>query len=1399
MTTTRLVDVLSHLRVAVIRLTLFHGLGRTLAALALGLAGAMLLDFLLRLPAIPRTMLNLAMFVSIAFVAWRFLLRPARRPPALEDIAGRIESLHPIFQDRLRSAIDFTRHPSGGSEQMQSRVINEANAIALEVPIREILEKKPAHRWLGLGLLLTVALVSSMAMLNPSLRSIALSRLVNPFTGASWPTRVAISPISGLPERIAAGESIEINVTVERGDSARLSPILHIRDEKGVERQEYLNRVDGSNYSAMLSTRSSESSEDQYLDLWVTAGDGKTGRARVVVAPRPALMSFVATIVPPAYVPNGEARSVDLSQDELIALQGSRVTLSAEFSRELSEGGLKSKAIVGEELPDWITANRRAFESSFIVRESMRFSLTATSTDGVKSAGGAEYAIEAHPDTLPRITIENPRDGEDRTPEAVVPLIAAVEDDIGIDKVSLHVRKLGASESGWTIDLVSENQPLAVDSPIAWQTASATSSRLNFDWVLGKLTNANLQGGDVLEFWFSALDNYEFDGRRHEPVESAHFRLSIITQEQLTARAADQLRQARAAITQIKSTNDRTQAETSDLQNDVKEKSELDQADLTVASRLQQQQSGAAATARQAANRLEELAKALEENRSSANEIKSLAEDVAKRLNNVADDPMRKAAQDLAQGAQSQKNPDQRNQSLDSAQSNQARASQSLQSMLDQMADVGTLSQMIESIGRLLDEQRKLTEKSGDLMRSNAGKNPRDMSASDRAELEKLSKEQNELAQKTDELIKQLEQAARDSEKTDKAGSDAMKQAAKSGSSQQVSQSQRSASGSMKQNHQSSTQQSQQQAELGLLKMQTHLREAEQKKLAELQKKLAELAEQIANLIRRQSGHNLDNLTLQGADRLKVIGDEALAELIKLSEREEIGPIRPDQTRMISAQTQTHRNTRDIATTAGTLPDGAEPSARLNRAATLMERALVLLRESKLDPAFEPQSQALVALRDAEKIIQEQKQKVEEQLEKQKKEAIRQQYIRIRDEQIRLRDETERLEKSRNPEGKLSRADSVRLGQLPGEQATLVEQMKSIDEDLQSLGSVVFVWMGNRVQEQMESTRAMLQEGRTNDPTLRQHERVISNLNKLIDSLEVKPHENRFESGGGSQGGQGQGQQPPRMPTEAELRLLRALQVDINESTIEIDNQRRENPEIKIDEPLVDVASEQSALRRVLDEMLTNSSQGKIKLGPEKTNVEAMPEEADDAAIDDHEFEEDLLGQAAGAENAERDIARIGDRMSRSRQRLEVGRDPGEVTQKVQARILKDFDMLIEMARQQQPDSSASSQQQQGDQSSQAQDPSKGQAEAQNQGEQTNNSSTPARDSTASGRGNGSNSPSTDIEQTAQEWGKISPRLRGPVLESRDDEIVERYRKLVEDYTRAVSTEASGGSSEGSN
>ena len=99
---------------------------------------------------------------------------------------------------------------------------------------------------------------------------------------------------------------------------------------------------------------------------------------------------------------------------------------------------------------------------------------------------------------------------------------------------------------------------------------------------------------------------------------------------------------------------------------------------------------------------------------------------------------------------------------------------------------------------------------------------------------------------------------------------------------------------------------------------------------------------QIDILVRRQSGHNLDNLTLRGTDVIEA-HKTLIAELTTKGGRKPTDPA-PELGRLLAAQGQSERNARDIATKAAGVPDGAEAASKLTRAATLMERAAVNLK-----------------------------------------------------------------------------------------------------------------------------------------------------------------------------------------------------------------------------------------------------------------------------------------------------------------------------------------------------------------------------------------------------------------------------------------------------------------------
>jgi hypothetical protein len=51
---------------------------------------------------------------------------------------------------------------------------------------------------------------------------------------------------------------------------------------------------------------------------------------------------------------------------------------------------------------------------------------------------------------------------------------------------------------------------------------------------------------------------------------------------------------------------------------------------------------------------------------------------------------------------------------------------------------------------------------------------------------------------------------------------------------------------------------------------------------------------------------------------------------------------------------------------------------------------------------------------------------------------------------------------------------------------------------------------------------------------------------------------------------------------------------------------------------------------------------------------------------------------------------------------------------------------------------------------------------------------------------------SQDIQQTMKEWGGNSPRQRAAVIEGAGETVVEKYKKLVDDYYRSLATKSAG-------
>jgi hypothetical protein len=1452
-----LLESLESVRRRVRLLAVAFGAGLVLTVVVGLLVASVAADYLLNLPAIPRLALVLAAAGTVACGTWRWLVKPLLARLTLNDVAGRVERTYPQFQDRLRSTVDIltereTGRPVPGSDIMKQRVVSEAARLTQSLDLSRVVVARPVW-YSSTGALGAIGLLVLLAMaVGPQFDQLALARLFTPFASNPWPKSVEIEAANAVPDRVTVGQRVDVDVRLTRGDrSSRRATIFYCYGDAdgrfGPVQQEYMTRGDDGVYHAALDAKVPESlagtaAATGLMKIWTESGDGRLDVAPVRVVQRLTIERVEAVVTPPPYAALPPVR-MDLASNPAAMTVGSAVRLTATFSKPLATDQPVTAELLGAggsgaaEALRWTATSPTTAVATFTAATSIRFHLHATDTDGLHNAAAEEFELVVRPDQNPSVMIENPRRNEDCTPQAVIPLQAVAEDDFGITSVTLVVDRLG-DKKRWEVPLV--HDAAATSSAVQWARVDTTAAagggdllrfRANYDFDLGKVTS-DLKPGDVLDYYLLAHDNFSLNGATHPAVASGHLRLNIISQDELTNQVTAELQTTADQVATLKRNQADTQRQTSELAKATAGKPQMDDADRAAADRLSGQQGTLASQAKSVANRMAEVQRRLDENRSTNAELKNTAKDVADLLNSAAEGPMKGAAAAVADAKAAPK-PDARQQDFKDAQSGQVQSGEQLQKAMDRMGNIGSLSRTIENLRDLLAQQQKLSADTAAAGKATLGQTADQMKPEDKAKLDALAKAQAGLADKTAKALDEMAKDADKLAKSDPSSSAAMKQAASTGQQQNVVPNQAKASQKTGENKQSEAQSAQKQAELGLQMMLADLREAERHKLDELNRKLAELQQQVAVLIRRQSGHNLDTLAALGATFPGGPDAAGKAALFEQAERDpQLPPPTPDLANLSAGQEQTERNTRDVAKAAEDLPDGAAPADHLTDAADQMERAIVHLRAERLAAAYTPpQSRALDALLAAKRVIDEQKKKSDEQQDQQKKEAIRQVFIQIRVAQAAVNARTVVIDGAPRVDGARRREDAMALTPLAGDQGKVADQAAALDERLAGLGSIVYSWANRDIVKHMRDVKDALGQQQTGPVVQARQRQVLDELDAVIADLMVKPEHSQFVQHSGAAQKGGGGKSSPGIPSEAELRLLKDLQVAENTATADIAKAGAHDKG-----ETLELGTREGDLRGLLDKLIQKASQGQLRLPAEPDNRDQLPEEqaAKGGAgpdigekIDEQELQNDLIGEgakaapkpAAGAdaapgdnkpgqppatrparrpgdkppapEEGDHELALVGGRMARARQRLAINDDPGPVTQEIQRRILDNLDHLIEEARKKEAQQ-------------QNQDPQKGQkgedmaqakpGQAQPQpgqpkpGQQKGGTS-PAQAATPGGTAGQPGGPDVALQE-GRMWGQISPRERNAVSESATEKPLDKYRALVDDYYRAMSTRA---------
>lgn len=1137
----RLLRRLIDLRRTVRRRLLFCGACAAVAAGIMGFLAIALLDWLLWLPPGPRVILGAAYLVGSAVLAWHWIVRPARAPLSLNQIAGKLEEYKWRFddgrtgelQDRLSSTVEFLLGNQAGSDQMRRRVIANTDDIVEHVHFRDALALRPlALR--SAGLALAAVVLGTVLWASPGFARTGLQRYISPLGPVQWPRDIEIVPLTG-DLLVAVGESATLRMRVIRGQSPTLRGLVHLRSPDGQRTTLAMRREGQGDYTTTIPAISED------LTCWFKAGDDSTADRplHVRVVARPTVVESLVAVDPPPYAIHAVPVLSDLAGGEVRAVAGSTLHVSIRSSKPVGvePDGVATASLQfvdGSRIPlHFGAADRQLVETDFELTADAQFRVRLVDTDGFENRGGRTYRIEARPDQPPNVVLLEPRSVTEVTPDGSVSLLVRADDDFGITALSIVGRNLD-TDAPFELGLT--------DRMAVTPAGDRVLALAEHVWDIAPL---GLQPGAVLAYQAQAADNFPGgpvappssspDGSAEAAIgpqvgRSAQLRLNIISPTDFESRLRDELTllqaRVRQAVLDQQALNDETQA----LAAAADPGAPPTDADLEAAAGQSRRQVRLANRVQDLSRRFDRLGKRMTYNKVRDSQQRDQVHGIARTLSQTAAGPMSSAARRL--GDAGQREVADRRGLLGQAGADQQAAIDALAQTIRLMDQWGDFQEAVTKTRDLLDRQQSVRSATADLGRRTLGQLPESLSQSDQAELRQTQRKQDQLADETNSLLDRLERLADRTRAKDPAGADALEQALRAARAAELVQRMRDAAQAAGDNRMTAAVIKQRAAENGLAKMLAGLHERQQRELAELIKRIETAERAVTELLRQQRELLEANLEAQ---RLAAESDVFV--------------------RQGGQQRTLRRNTQRLADDLADMPAAADPARLVRQAAAPMARAEDALNDGSGETADDHQADAIDLLAQVALELQQLADQTAHQAMQRSLAALRAKLEGIRNQQQEINDRTgELIERIARGE-RLGRVEYRRVARLARTQQDLRPPVEEVQGRLGD--AAVYRWVITRVLEMIDAAAEALRARRLDETLADRHQDIVDELDLLIDALAQAaalpaPDQYAESTSSGGTGGQGQGPDRSPVPDVAELLVLKAMQLDLNRRTAEL-------------------------------------------------------------------------------------------------------------------------------------------------------------------------------------------------------------------------------------------------------
>ncbi len=410
--------------------------------------------------------------------------------------AREIGYLKPEIADRLLNTYQLqSTQEKFSSPELRRFAVNRFSEMIKNDDFRSLLNLRSfiiPYSWIVLILLGGVLLSAFMG----NQLSVSLKRVLNPAGDYQLIQDYRFKVMPG-DTTIIAGYPFDVRADF-LGPSVGQLKIEVLEPEKAAARSIELEKKGPVYIASITGMRSSFNYYVSAVPLWEIGQEQvlKSDQYQVRVITPPAVNDLQITITPPAYT-GLEKSHLEPNIGDVLAYRGSTVDFSARLNKEVQSVVLVFSS--GESIP--ATVRGRSASAEFSLKDAGSYQIHLLDKLNIANEDPINYRLETMEDLIPSVSLIEPGQDIDISPDAALNLVFEGRDDFGFSRMWLSYQIISS------LDIASDSTWRQI--PLFIPTGQQKYFQQQFLW---QFTNISVGFGDAIKYYLALSDNDRING-----------------------------------------------------------------------------------------------------------------------------------------------------------------------------------------------------------------------------------------------------------------------------------------------------------------------------------------------------------------------------------------------------------------------------------------------------------------------------------------------------------------------------------------------------------------------------------------------------------------------------------------------------------------------------------------------------------------------------------------------------------------------------------------------------------------------------------------------------------------------------------------------------------------------